>query len=198
MNIGLPFDHEIMPNIFYIQPYALDFRYGMEINKHIECLPDDAWICLTDQDVLFLTPNVGRTISNAICEHGDDTDLFTCQTNRLGNPERCYNNGSMAQDSDILNHIKIARKLEREHGHECVEVKDRIVAGMFMLFHKSVWDDNKFDDHPIICTINNHMSSFDVRWTRKIKGSMKKILGLYCFHTYRLDKKPNDTKHLEI
>jgi hypothetical protein len=193
----MPFS-DLMPNIFYISPYALDFRYGMEINKHIECLPDDAWICLTDQDVLFLTPNVGRIVSNVIIEHGDDTDLFTCQTNRLGNPARCYANGLTAQDSDILNHIKIARKLEREHGHECVEVKDRIVAGMFMLFHKSVWQDNPFDEHTIIYEINHHLSSFDVRWTKGIKGSIKKILGIYVWHTYRMDGDARCTKHLEI
>lgn len=199
MNMGMPFDYEAdeMPNIYYIQPYALDLRYGMAINRHIQNMPDDAWIVLTDQDAMFLTPNAGRTISNAIVTYGDNTDIFTCQTNRLGNPLRCYD-GVFSRDTDILNHVRIATKLERNHGHECIEIKDRIVAGMCMIFSKSLWKGNKFDNHPIIWENKNKMTSFDVRFCKGIKGSMKKILGLYCWHTYRLDKQINDTKHLEL
>jgi len=196
----MPFDYEYdweaAPNIFYIQPYSLDMHYGREINKHIEPLPDDAWIVLQDYDILYLTPDFGRVIHNVIVEHGDDTDLFTCQTNRLGNPKRCYN-GEFSRERDIAYHMRIARSLQRQHGTECEEVKDRIVAGMFMLFPKRVWLENKFDDRPIIDTEDNKMTSFDVRWTAKIKGSIKKILGLYVWHSYRLDRQHHsDFQHL--
>jgi len=93
--------------------------------------------------------------------------------------------------------MRIARSLQRQHGTECEEVKDRIVAGMFMLFPKRVWLDNKFDEHPIIWENNNKMTSFDVRWTAKIKGNMRKILGLYVWHSYRLDRQHHsDFQHL--
>lgn len=199
--IGMPFDYEYdwteLPNIFYIQPYALDLRYGREINKHIEPLPDDAWIVLMDYDTMFLTPNFGRTISNAIVEYGDDTDLFTCQTNRLGNPKRCWM-GEFSKEFDVRHHARIARSLEREPGHLCKEVEDRTVAGMLMIFPKRVWLENKFDDHPIIHTENNRMESFDVRWVKKIKGNIMRIEGLYIFHFYRGDKDHRDITHLKL
>jgi len=92
-HLGQPFFEEaqelLMPKIYYIQPYSLDMHYGTEINSYIEKFEDDSWICVLDYDVLFLTPDFGRVIHNVIVEHGDDTDLFTCQTNRLGNAKRC-------------------------------------------------------------------------------------------------------------
>ena len=202
-SIGMPFDYEYEwgeePNIFYIQPYAVDMYYGKQINKHIEMMPDDAWIVLTDYDSMFLSPGYGRIIHNAIVEHGNDTDLFTCWTNRLGNAKRCFA-GTFSTDFDIRNHARLARSLEREPGHECKEVEDRTVAGVCMIFSKRVWQDNKFDDLPIIAKVADHHSeSFDVRWCKKIKGSIKRIEGLYMFHFYRGDKPHHSiTTHLEI
>ena len=200
--IGMPFDDEYQwdeePNIFYIAPYAIDLHYGKQINKHIEPLPDDAWIVLTDYDAMFLTAGYGRTIHNAIVTHGDSTDLFTCWTNRLGNAKRCFA-GTFSDDFDVRNHARIARSLERSKGHECSEVADRTVAGLCMIFPKRVWQYNKFDSLPIIAEVAPHKrESFDVRWTKKIKGSIKRIEGLYMFHFYRGDK-PNHNiiDHLE-
>ena len=184
------------PNIFYIQPYSVDLLYGEEINKHIELMPEDAWIVLTDYDTCFLTPNYGRLIYNAIVTYGDSTELFTCQTNRLGNPVRCYDK-KISYDPDMLNHIEIAEKLEIQEGHNCEEIEDRTVAGMCMIFNKSTWHKNKFDSFPIVHKINDEITSFDIRWARKLSGSFKRILGLYVWHTYRLNKNIRETEHLE-
>jgi hypothetical protein len=178
--------------IYHIQPYACDLHYGREINKHIDLLPDDAWIVLRDYDTLWLSPNYGVIINNAIASY-PDTDLFTVQTNRLGNPKRCYN-GIRSKESDIEKHLIIAQEQELKHEHRCIDVADRTVAGMVMIFPKRVWLENPFDDLKII----DQQASFDVRWTRKIKGPIRKIMGLYIWHTYRLGKVVQSTQHLEI
>ena len=198
-NVGQPhFEEEWeAPNIYYIQPYALDMLYGKEINKYIDLLPSDAWIVLTDYDTCFLTPNYGRIINNAIITYGDSTELFTCQTNRLGNPIRCYGN-EISRDDSMKHHIGIAEYLEHSEGHNCEEVTDRTVAGMCMIFKKSTWQENKFDNHPIIWRNSDELTSFDVRWTRGLHGSFKRIKGLYIWHTYRLNKNRAETDHLII
>ncbi len=145
---------------------------------------------------MFLTPYAGRTISNAIVTY-PDTDIFTCVTNRMGNAKRCYQ-GEFSNNMDISHHVKTATMLERTQAHKCEEIKDRIIAGMCMIFPKSLWQNNKFDDFPIIHKIDNHLASFDVRFCEGIKGSMKKILGLYMWHSYRLGKSAADTAHLEV
>jgi len=186
---------EMMPNIFYINPYSLTLHYGVELNKHIECLPNDAWVVVTDCDVLFLTPNYGRTISNAIVTY-PDTSLFTCEVNRLGQSARCYDWDNRDNDS-IKHHIKIATRLEREYGHKC-ELDDGHLAGFFWCFPKSEWLKNKFDSHTIIHEENHKITSFDIRWSGKITGIKRKIKGLYVWHTYRIGGEMRDTSHLEI
>lgn len=190
-------DISLLPDIYPIMEYALDMRYGKQLNRHIERLPDDCWVLVLDHDTMFLTPHWFRTVSNAIVTYGDETDLFSCQVNRIGNAKRCYN-GEFSNDMNIENHVKIATMLERTQAHKCEEIQDRIAAGVFLLFKKSLWQNNKFDDFPIIHKIDDRLTSFDVRFCEGIKGSMKKILGLYMWHSYRLGKRAADTTHLEV
>ena len=184
-----------LPDIYVIMDYALDFKYGKALNRHIKLLPDDAWVVVLDHDILFLTPNWFRTISNAIVTY-PDTELCTCEVSRLGQPQRVYDWDNKDNDS-IKHHIRIATRLERLHGHTC-EIDDGHLAGFFWCFPKSVWLKNKFDGHPIIHKEDDYLSSFDVRWSGKVKGIKRKIRGLYVWHSYRIDKDIKDTNHLEI
>lgn len=180
------------PEIFYLQAYDPGLKYGSALNRHIELLPDDSWICVTDGDTLFLTPMYGRIILEAIRKHGHETDVFTCQMNRLGDPKRCFG-GVRSEDDRIKYHMRVSNSLKNEYAGQVEEVEDRIIPGAFMLFPKRVWLKNKFDDKDIIAA----GGSFDIRWSERITGSMKKILDLYIWHSYRIDRaNPLECPHL--
>ena len=183
----------MLPDIYYINPYSLTRHYGKELNKHIKCFPKDSWIVVTDHDVMFLTPGAGITISNAIVNY-PDTELFTCEVNRLGQGARCYNK-AINNDDSIRNHIQIATTIEYWN-QDCEDTIGHL-AGFFWCFPKRVWENNKFDDLLIIDKKLGNLQSFDVRWTNEIKGKKRIIKGLYVWHSYRINKHILETDHLE-
>lgn len=180
--------------IFSISPAAVDFRYGKQLNQHIECFPDDSWILVTDRDSAFLGDRYSQIIHQAIQDH-PDCSLFTCQTNRLREKRRCYR-GEISKNRDIVEEFKIARDLERKFFKDPDFIKYQEigshVAGLMWLFPKKTWFKNKFDNHPIF--YDNQ--SFDVRWSNKIKGQKIMIMGLYIWHYYRMHKQKSDFRHL--
>lgn len=184
------------PNLFHISPLAIDMKLGRELNKHIECLPEDSWILVTDRDTMFLGDNYAKIIYEAI-EDNPDAALMTCWTNRLKNKDMCLD-GSISYDPDVINHYWKSEMLERckedEKFKKYTEIKRKVVAGMFWLFPRSTWETNKFDDMPVI---KKGGKSFDIRWTEKINGKRIMINRLYIFHYYRMHKKLGDYDHLK-
>ena len=169
--------------IHHISPYASDKYLGRALNAHIEPLPNDAWICVRDNDTCFLTPNSGRLIEQAIIDR-PDVDLFTCATNRV------YGQG-LSRESDIIVHHDTASRLEMG-AKKYLRIKGCVPA-FFWLFRKSLWLDNPFDDLPIISGNN----SFDARWTKDKDWVKVRICHLFVFHFYRLNKDKSDYSHLK-
>lgn len=165
--------------IHYITPFAIDKNYGRELNERITEL-SDGWICLTDADAMFLTPRYGNQIAE-VCEFiGDEPVLIGCMTNRLGRPIQRYK-GEMSDNWDIKHHYTIAQSLEANHWCEVEDITSKKwVAGMFMLFRKSLWEQIKFKEN---CLTWDDQFSEDVRIKGGKLGLMK---GLYMFHLYRI------------
>jgi hypothetical protein len=174
--------------IFFLSCYAKDKNFGKEYNDRISELPNDAWICLMDQDVLPLDPFFGSKVHELIKNRGY-YDIIGCMTNRLRD-EKQLHNGKFSEETDILKHKEIAALRWSKFAYKITSAQS--IAGMFMIFHKSTWEKIKFKENSlrfdIIFCIDAAKKDFKIGIAQ----------GLYVFHMYRLGSKDpyNDIKHL--
>lgn len=180
------------PTVYYFRPMCGDkTKYGSLLNNHCESVPnDDDWICITDQDTCFLHEFTGKLIEDVIIKHGKNYDLFGCVTNRLGLSHQTP--FGISKETDMIKHREIAVDLyERRYSDVLPVPENNVVAGMFMLFKKSTWENNKFIDG----IIGSDGRFFDWHFSQGVKRKGI-IQGLYLFHYYRLHKRFNDWSHL--
>lgn len=174
--------------IHYFTPFDTNKNIGYAHNEAVKSVQDpEDWICLRDADTMFLLPDFGNTIEEAINTHGKDYKLFGCLTNRLGVSHQLYKN-NFSDNSDMSEHIKIAK--------ECVNNNNVIdcdlVAGMFMLFQKKTWLEVGGFETSIY---------FDKLFSQKIikhGGRLGILQSIYIFHLYRWGQKnaPYKYQHL--
>ncbi len=126
------------PNIHFPVPYSFEKKifeaYDAEFQKVQN--PDD-WVCIMDGDILFFQSNFGHIIQGHL-EKYPDTGIFTCYTNRIGNPVQLWSDKAKRIDS-IKYHFRIAKDLEAKNTGMSTEHKARI-AGFLMVIKKSTWD----------------------------------------------------------
>lgn len=173
--------------IHFISPFPQDKMYGKALNHEISLIPgDDTWICVRDYDTMPLTKTFRHIIDKAI-QNNTDTVLFSCYTNRLGLRYQLHG-GTFSNETDIMYHMNIAEeRADMFNNGECHELSRREPpAGLFMLFQKKYWKQNKFIDG-IIGKGGNY---FDALFTKEMFkfGKVKLIKGLYIFHQYRMGK----------
>lgn len=180
--------------IRFISPFSFDRnRHGFPniggaYNEAISELPNDCWVVLTDQDVLFLTADTANHIKEII-EANPEYDLITCITNRLGVKDHFV--PIMFDNPDISDHIKYAQNIRCVCGNEVTPAK--LSAGLCMIFRKELWVKvGGFPEFDI---------TFDRVFSHKVLKSGGKIgiaKGLYIFHLYRWNEKnpKNSIKHL--
>lgn len=165
--------------VWYSNPYNTEKNIGKALNEFCELVPDGDWICLQDGDIAYLTPTWGKQIEDAIKKHGKDFGLIGCMTNRLGRDIQRI--GNLEDDHNMLKHYEIAVDLEKNHYAEIEDITDKkYIAGMFMLFPKSVWNECKFSENNI--AFDDAFSKLVARKGYKL-GLMK---GLYVYHLYRV------------
>jgi len=163
----------------FIQPFSPDKNIGKMYNKCILELPNNCYICLRDQDTLPLRSDWGNQIYEVI-QANPEFQIIGCMTNRLRAPYQLAA-GVFSNDPDISNHIEIANELWDDHNTLVTDVPG--VAGMCMIFHKSVWEQIKFEENSIF---------FDKVFcdkARKLKMNIGVARGVYLFHLYRWGKK---------
>lgn len=180
------------PNIYYFTPADPDKKIGKVYNAHCESVPNNEdWICIRDGDTMFLTSNWSEIIKKTI-ERYPDTSLFGCYTNRIGLDYQLVDK-NFSEDPNILTHSKIAREQWEKWGTECVTI-DKPVAGMFMLFKRSVWTRVPFKDELVI---NNKFFDWDFGdRILRMGGTVRLMKGMYLFHAYRIWKDRRDKSHL--
>lgn len=170
--------------INFIQPFAYDLNIGREYNERISEL--DGWICITDQDTLKFEGFAQHV--KEIVENAQEDWIITCMTNRL----RQDNTNVIMElydESDVWVHFYKFKDLWDEFGAELEPTKEPI-AGVFMLFHKSAWEEVRFIENAI---------NFDRLFTDmcKKKGYKPHVAkGLYIFHLYRWGRDVADISHL--
>lgn len=174
-----------------ITPFATDKNFGKAINDACERFNDDEWILLTDGDINFLTPNWGRQIAEVI--EKNDYSLYGCVTNRLAMPTQRHN-GEFSDNHDMLHHCEIAKQRETDRWCEVTDITSKkIVAGMFMLFPKTLWNKIKFQEKTL------HFDSLFSKAVVAQGGRLGLIEGLYAYHFYRgwSDNPRFDVSHLQ-
>lgn len=173
--------------IRYITPFAADKNIGKSYNEAISELSDDCFVCIRDGDTMFLTPDWGKQIEEIILAN-PDYSLITCMTNRIGNDKQSVN--TMFHEFDLNKHHQEA--VSRSKALRTEVIPHTICPGMLMIFHKSLWQEIKFEEKTIF---------FDKRFSEAVIKSGRKIglaTGLYLLHLYRWGQdKPKDyIKHL--
>lgn len=171
-------------SVHHITPGRSDKNIGKAINDIVEKLPDNDWICLRDIDTLPMYHEKIYQQCEDIARAGD-FDLVGCMTNRLGLHYQLVG-GMKSNDSDILNHRKIAVELYKEHGCNVMPIHQAI-GGLFMLFPKSTWlKVGGFPEGGI--QINGHF--FDYHFCKSVMQQRLRIgiaKGIYLFHYYRFE-----------
>lgn len=168
-------------NIHYIQPYALDKNIGRAYNEACALIPAGDWICITDQDVLFLEPCTKAHINRTL-QLNQGYQLYTCMTNRLAQGWQLHEH-MRSDNPDITIHMEVAKRLRHEHGLKVEEYRHD-VAGFLMLFPQAVWHYVRFEERTI---------QFDRIFAdkiRKLGGKVGLMKGVYVFHLYRFGQ-PN-------
>lgn len=176
-------------DIRYILAYSIDKNFGGAINQAVQDIQnDDAWVVLLDGDSMFLTPDYGVRIHDALALEGDKYGLLGCYTNRLNGLHQLHNH-RISDDFDVRNHHKIALS------YTAVGIKEtnKSIAGMFMCFQKKTWRMvGKFKENDL---------AFDTLFSRAVRARGMKlglIKNLYLFHLYRplSDRPTTSIKHL--
>jgi len=180
-------------SLFKFQPFATDKNISREYNGHCELVPAEAdWILIMDFDAMILSHKTYQVIENAIKNY-PETLIFGAMTNRVG---YSFQRLLPAQDENdsIKYHIQIAEQLADQYPNGEYE-KANQCAGFFMLFRKSYWLKNKFQDR-IMDTTGNLFDWKFARSAGKVDGGIKILKGVYVFHQYRITKDWKDKSHL--
>lgn len=179
--------------IYKFQPFDINKQIGKEYNAHCSIVPSpDDWILILDYDCMILASEAYKVIEAAISRY-PETVLFGAKCNRVGYSHQRLNQ-EMSDNDSMRYHNQLAiDQAELFINGECESARG--IAGFFMLFRKSYWQQNPFQEE--IYDKNNNL--FDYNFCRHaIKKGMKVMVikGVYCWHSYRLLKTPNDTRHL--
>lgn len=168
----------------FIQPYAYNKDIHTEYNRACSLIPPGEWICITDQDSMFLHPESKKQIIDI--SQTTKFELLGCMTNRL-NPEICNDQlvPGMFLEQDLLAHYFRASGLHSENYGQ-VKPTTSPIAGLLMLFRQETWAKRPFQGGIY----------FDQRFSEGLsKGIME---GVYMLHYYRFHKDINDTSHLKL
>lgn len=182
--------------VFHITPARSDRNFGKAINDIVKLLPDDCWVALRDIDTLPLD-HVSFIKQCEDIANADVYGLVSCMTNRLGLKHQLVYGESQKESSiNMINEIEVAKNMAYKYG-STVQESSREVAGVMMLFPKSVWlEVGGFKEGGIV--FGNQM--LDNIFYEAVKSKGHKIgiaIGIYLWHTYRWGKNRKDKKHLK-
>lgn len=174
--------------IHFISPYRTDKDLGLAYNQAMSLIPDGDWACITDYDVLPLTPDFGQIVEEYTKKY-PDTGIFTCRTNRIGNPDQQMFGDSIT-NPNILFHFNTAEEAKAKL-FQSTEIKAPI-SGFLMVIKKDTWNKIKFPEGRGCLGVDNLFSNAIAR------AGMKILLmdSIYVWHTYRLKNGTKDKSHL--
>lgn len=176
--------------IHYINAYdsTASKDIGGAINKAIIQLnaDDDDWIVNNDADTLWLLPDSKVQLENIL---SDTTfDILGAITNRLGMQHQLVHD--MFNETDILNHIEVAKTMQSLNRNIVVET-DQVLAAFCLCFKVATWKKlGGFREKSI---------QFDIFFSHNAVSLGMKLgimAGVYLLHLYRLSTNHTDITHL--
>jgi len=149
-------------------------NYGAWLNKIMESSPSE-WVMFHDHDVILFPGWFEIAIKNI--ETYKDAGLFTCLTNRIGNPEQKINIDQ--NNHDILFHYKKSEELINKDFY--TKEADRLISGLVMLTSKTAWKEcGGFRERGIIGVDNDYHSKIN-----KTGYKTYIMMNFYVYHRYR-------------
>lgn len=176
--------------IHVICPYRTDRNLGRAYNEAMARIPDGDWAVICDWDVLFLLPETISHIQGYV-DRFPDTAIFTCYASRshVNSVAQMLPNGCSNNDS-ILYHTDIARK-QTEKLYQVTNI-NRVISGYVMVISKATWKKYHFIDNGACLGVDTDLSKRLLREGKPIR----RMDGVYVWHTYRLFSDIKDTSHL--
>lgn len=171
-----------------ISPFSLDMKYGIELNRCIEVIPEDDWCVILDTDAMFLSNKQIPMIYEYINRY-PDTGLFLAKSNRSGSHAQRYRN-EISKNYDISYWMRIADQINPTYSVS--EPEGNTISGFLMLFSKKTWNEIKFDENLDILHIDRTFAAGVLNLQKKI-FIMDDVL---VFHAYRLLNGTKDKTHL--
>jgi hypothetical protein len=168
------------PYVYYFTPSSMEKNLGEAYNRYMSLIPrDEDYGCLMDGDTMINDPEWDIFIREVL-KQNPDGGMFTCMTNRIGNPPQLIDGEKNADDS-IINLTKIAHERKVKFGHSVKKSKGPI-SGLMMIVKKSIWKEFKFKETGILGVD----SDFSKRLIKKYPIYIME--GLYVIHYYRMTK----------
>ncbi len=182
------------PRIYYFTPY--DKRgLGYAYNQCCQLVPNDAWICLVDSDVMLFPSNFGDVIADAIHKH-PEYDVFVTRCTRAGADTARYTIGDeVANEQNLVRLRESILKWQAEHVGEVSPLKSDII-GHVMVFKKRLWNEVPFptegDFRATAWTPDRRAArvlGVDTAWSRRLRDAGKRVGmldGVVACHYYRM------------
>jgi len=167
--------------IYHFNSIFTGKNIGEYYNKCCSIVPDKAWICLWDADVMTFHTfgDINALLERAIAEN-PHCELFSCVANRIGTHKQRVHANQCTNPSMRYHRVK-AEEYYNRFG-SMVRKDSPTVSGLMMLFNKETWEQvGKFPEDGMI--------GIDTRFSKAIsqQGYEVGILqGLYVMHYYRL------------
>lgn len=173
--------------IWYANPGRADKNIGKAYNEFCSLVPDEDWICISDQDALWWPELVLKQVADIITGDGAKYSLLGAMTNRLaGSYQRPHPEDF--ENMDIFYHRRVAERLHSENYGNIVNQMNKPIAGLFMVFPKTIWKRIPFIERNIAA------DTFFCRQIRAIGGKIGIMSGVYVYHWYRANQ-PNPTRY---
>lgn len=182
--------------VHHITPATSDKNFGYAINRLIEGLPDNDWICLRDIDTFPPYHEEFIKQVDTIANGNHNFALIGCMTNRLGLAYQLV--PGMFDEKDISKHREVAKVLSERKTIKPLQ-RYQTIGGLFMLFSKNTWlRAGKFPEGGI--EINGKF--VDYYFSRAVNqfGRIGIAEGIYLYHNYRIEatNTRTATAHLKV
>lgn len=174
-------------NIYFFTPY--DKRgLGMAYNRHCAIVPDDAWICLMDNDLMFFPSSFGDVMEAAI-KSDPAVDVWVTKTTRVScNENLVCPNSRRSEERDLVKLQQMATECYERNYHKTSRLHTPLLAGYVLLFRKSLWKEFPFSEQS--GNLFHKIMGIDIEWSQRLSRAGKAfglIEGLMAVHYYSLD-----------
>lgn len=164
------------PMLMTMTPYAYDRNFGRACNEAMSRLPNGAYACILDHDVMWTTPMWYRQIVDAITQHPDA--CFAGVTNRIKCPFQLV--GADPKSNDMAYHRAFGAQQALDTSLVDVTHDTRTPAGFSMILSTRAWREAGGFPEGL-----HYLDRVMWESLRMTGHSIYVIRGLYLYHWHR-------------